>query len=611
MDLRRVRWLIARVKAMPLRELVHRFKEIFNKLVLSAKPTPKSKEFFASNPGSHFEPGMAWLKEQKHSADASESVLLNGPTIFGRLWQESGQLEIEWHKSLSGDDFENVKTFKVNYRSTDNWATDIRQLWELNRLVWLIPVAQHFATTQDPESGQYLKRTLSSYLKWDQPGYSVRWNSAIEIAVQALSLLSIEKIVGNQAVSIFPSNYLESLSTRLRWLERLPSKYSSENNHRVAEVAAQIAIYSRLEIERKLQQKCEVELSRLILNQFWSDGFNKEQSFGYHLFTLDLIATAKVLVPSLSFSEEAFIRLQLASQVTSDVYSFCNFWPSANDSDEAQLLGVIETAGDPPFQLFSSVFGQAKSAQERTQSLHLKDAGYFFAKSSLADLSLVLMVDHGELGLAPLYAHAHVDTQSIWLWANGEPILVEAGTFTYHSSEEFRRLLQGSLAHNSISLNERSIFEPLGPFLWNKRQFPHSTKFEYSQLEDTCNISMSCELPLEHLDFGSVIWKRQIDFAGTEINISDELEGNDNYSLGAHLIFSSKFANSPVSALQTRLETQSLLVEISNEGVSHSIEDFFTSPRYSHLETGLKFKAIGRGDQGVSLQTRIKIRRKS
>lgn len=611
MDLSRVCWLIARVKAMPLRELVHRFKEIFNKLVLSVKPTAKSKEFFASNPGSHFEPGMAWLKEQKQASTAANSVLLNGPTIFGRLWQENGKIEIEWHKSLSGDDFESVKAFKVDYRSTDNWETDIRQLWELNRLVWLIPVAQHFATTQDPETGQYLKRTLSSYLKSDQPGYSVRWNSAIEIAVQALSLLSIEKIVGNQAVSIFPSNYLESLSTRLRWLERLPSKYSSENNHRVAEVAAQIAIYSRLEIERKLQQKCEVELSRLILNQFWSDGFNKEQSFGYHLFTLDLVATAKVLVPSLSFSEEAFKRLQLASQVTSDVYSFCNFWPSANDSDEAQLLGVIETAGDPPFQLFSSVFGQAKSAQKGTQSLHLKDAGYFFAKSSLADLSLVLMVDHGELGLAPLYAHAHADIQSIWLWADRYPVLVEAGTFTYHSSEEFRKLLQGSLAHSSISIEGSSIVEPLGPFLWNKNQLPHSAKFEYTESENNFNIIMSCQLPLEHLEFGPALWKRQILLEGSQITIVDELVGNEKYHLGTHLILDCKFDTHSQHEMQTRLVSQSVIVDISNDGLAHSIEEFSISPRYSHLASGLKFAGSSSGKNSSSLRTSIRIRRNS
>jgi len=611
LGLERSRWLIARLEAMPAREIIHRFIEVFNKSLLQARPVGKTKEIFAVDPGLHFAPGADWLQDQKHSAAVSESVLANGPSIFGRTWQENNDSDIAWHKSLNGDDYDDVKTFKVAYRSTDNWRTDIRQLWELNRLVWLIPVAHHFATTKDGAAKAYLKRTLASYLQTDRPGYSVRWNSAIEIAVQSLTLLSIEKILGLEAGSIFPDTYLRSLQIRLRWLKRLPSKYSSENNHRVAEVAAQIAIASRLGIKGGFQKKYEDELSLLIVKQFWSDGFNKEQSFGYHLFTLDLIASAKVLVPELVFSEEATNRLQLANQVTWDIYHFCKFWPSANDSDEAQLLGAVESFGEPPFQLFSSVFGDVKRQLGRDNFLHLVAAGYFFTKSSDHGLSVVLMVDHGELGLAPLYAHAHADAQSIWLWANGEPILVEAGTFTYHSSEEFRRLLQGSLAHNSIAINGRSVVEPLGPFLWREKNFPQSTTFDYVQAVNTCQITMSCQLPLEHLGLGPALWKREIRLTGTEITISDELQGGYKYSLESHLIFDSKFENSTAGDLQTRLEKQSLLVEISNEGGSHSIEDFFTSPRYSHLETGLKFRAVGRGEQGSSLRTRIRIRRKS
>jgi hypothetical protein len=298
---------------------------VFNKSLLQTCPTGKTKEIMAVDPGLHFSPGAHWIQDQKHSSAVSESVLANGPSIFGRTWQDNKDSDIAWNKSLKGDDYENVKTFKVAYRSTDNWRADIRQLWELNRLVWLIPVAHHFATTKDGAAEAYLKRTLASYLQTDRPGYSVRWNSAIEIAVQSLALLSIEKILGLEAGSIFPDTYLRSLQIRLRWLMRLPSKYSSENNHRVAEVAAQIAIASRLRVGRNFQKKCEDELSLLIVKQFWSDGFNKEQSFGYHLFTLDLIASAKILVPDLVFSEEAINRLKIANQVTSDIYNFCKF----------------------------------------------------------------------------------------------------------------------------------------------------------------------------------------------------------------------------------------------------------------------------------------------
>lgn len=604
-------WLLARLRAMSAREISHRFVELFHKYQLTKRPVGSSNIAPAKAIGSHFKPGMLWLENQQHSASVCKSILINGPTIFGRSRPANDEGEIEWHKSPKGEDFENVKAFKVSYRSADNWDSDIRQLWELNRLVWLIPVAQNFANTKDLGSVAYLKKALASYLESDRPGYSIRWNSAIEIAVQALSLLAIEKIVGKQASTIFPNNYLDALGTRLRWLERLPSKHSSENNHRVAEIAAQIAIYSRLGISRKLKQKCEIELSRLILNQFWADGFNKEQSFGYHLFTLDLIATAKVLVPELSFSDEAFQRLELANQVTQDIYSFCNFWPSANDSDEAQLLGAIESSEVPPFTLFSVAFGPPKATTAKTSILHLNHAGYFFAKKYVDGVPIVLMVDHGDMGLAPLYAHAHADTQSIWLWVNGKPVLIEAGTHTYHSSEETRRLLQGSLAHNSISIEGRSIVEPLGPFLWNKKSLPFSTKFDYSQNANSLKINLSCVLPLKHLGSASAKWKRQIEIAGAEILVLDELISNKNFIFEPHFIFEKTFEVQSLNDSRTRLESQSVIVEISNGGVAPLIEKFSYSPAYSHLSSGLRANWKLQGVSTGSKQTHIKIWRKS
>jgi hypothetical protein len=596
---------------MPAREISHRFVELFNKHQLTKRPVGSSNIALARAIGSHFKPGMLWLENQQHSASVCKSILINGPTIFGRSWPANDEGEIEWHKSPKGEDFENVKAFKVSYRSANNWDSDIRQLWELNRLVWLIPVAQNFANTKDLGSGAYLKKALASYLESDRPGYSIRWNSAIEIAVQALSLLAIEKIVGKQASTIFPNNYLDALGTRLRWLERLPSKYSSENNHRVAEIAAQIAIYSRLGIKRNLKQTCEIELSTLIINQFWADGFNKEQSFGYHLFTLDLIATTKVLVPELCLSDEAVQRLELANQVTQDIYSLCDFWPSANDSDEAQLLGAIESSEVPPFTLFSVAFGPPKATTAKTSILHLNHAGYFFAKKYVDGLPIVLMVDHGDMGLAPLYAHAHADTQSIWLWVDGKPVLIEAGTHTYHSSEETRRLLQGSLAHNSISIEGRSIVEPLGPFLWSKRNLPRSTKFEYSQEGNGLKIHLSCALPLRHLGSGSVIWSREIVFTGAELSVIDELLNNKHYAFDSHFIFDSSFEESSINDSHTRLESDSVIVDINNDGDAPLVQKFSYSPRYSHLSSGLKFNRRFKVANTSSKKTRMKIWMKS
>jgi hypothetical protein len=423
--------------------------------------------------------------------------------------------------------------------------------------------------------------------------------------------MSLEKILGDKASSIIPNDYSKFLVNRLRWLENFPSKHSSENNHRVAEVAAQLAVYSRLGLQSKRSRACEKELSKLIVRQFAGDGLNKEQSFGYHLFTLDLVATAKILVPGLWLSDDAVARLQKAHQTTLDIYAFCGFWPSANDSDEAQLLGCLETSNKPAFELFSAVFGGIEGAIDDSSVLHLNESGFLFAKDEQAGNSLVLMVDHGPLGLGPLFAHAHADLQAIWLWSNREPILVEAGTYTYHASEEFRRRLQGSISHNSVSVNTKSIAEPAGPFLWEKSHLPDKAKLNFYNKQEKLFIEMSCHLPLKHLKMGPATWHRDLEFGGGLLSVSDWLVSSSDHTLGSQFIFGEALATEFEDERMVNLIDGDLVLEITTNGRFERIIDFPISPRYSHLSQGKKLAISANNEQNRLITSTIRVRRKA
>jgi len=584
-DLKKISWLVARFRAMPSAEIPHRFLELLRKKYLEFRPESKSK----INPteiGQHYSFEALWEYDLEYLRSSSESVMQSGPSIFGRLWEKNGSFPIRWHTNLIGEDFGGMKAFEVPYRATEEIGQDARLTWELNRLVWLIPLAGYYSLSHNSETGKYLRRTLDSFIQSDKVGNSLRWNSSIELAVQALSLMVIEKLLGNHAAKIMPNEYLRALENRLRWLSCLPSKHSSENNHRIAEVVASICIIERLNIGRAKGTNLQTELKQLIQSQFGADGFNREQSFDYHIFTLDLIATAEILCTDLAIDANEAAVLKLGASLAFEVYGYCGFWPSANDSDEARILGVLERKGSPPLKLFERAFGEPHPQNKRLDSIHLESAGYFFWKWKSGELEIVLMVDHGKMGLAPLYAHAHADLQAVWLWVDKTPILIEAGTYSYHSSPEQRKYLQGSLSHNSISINELSIVEPAGPFVWHEEDLPTSSTFSYKVEDDSLSIHMSCSLPLKHQSFGAATWSRNIVAASNCLTIRDKLTGNSNLSLAAHWIIAPDLSPLPSGLGDLRLRSEAVMIRISSDE-NISISKTRVSPRYSQISETL------------------------
>jgi hypothetical protein len=344
------------------------------------------------------------------------------------------------------------------------------------------------------------------------------------------------------------------------------------------------------------------------LEQFGEDGFNREQSFDYHVFTLDLFASLKKLVPSMQLEEFAERRLLKANQLTSEIHSFCGFWPSANDSDEARLLGILERQHRPPLALFESSFGATPELGGSSNTLHLESAGYVFGKVISSENELLLLVDYGELGLPPLHAHAHADIQSIWLWVNKVPTLVESGTYSYHSSPSTRKLLQGSKAHNSISVNDFSIIEPSGPFLWLTKDLPINTSFEIQATKDMVRISLECELPMNHLGQGKLNWMRDINLSQDELVLTDEISGPEIYKLSTQLIIGDGLKATSGKNDDLVLNAESFSLRFRSTGKT-KLELQPISNRYGHLGTALIVKSYPDAKSPNKLVSKLDVRR--
>jgi len=101
-------------------------------------------------------------------------------------------------------------------------------------------------------------------------------------------------------------------------------------------------------------------------------------------------------------------------------------------------------------------------------SCGFRDGGYFVMRDGWSKTDNFLMVDAGEVGSLK-GGHGHADTLAIQLAVGGKTLLVDPGTYTYHKSKELRDSFRSSLAHNTLSVDEKSSSQFGSKFSWETR----------------------------------------------------------------------------------------------------------------------------------------------
>jgi hypothetical protein len=126
------------------------------------------------------------------------------------------------------------------------------------------------------------------------------------------------------------------------------------------------------------------------------------------------------------------------------------------------------------------------------------------------------MFDHGPLGFGPIAAHGHADALAIWLHWGDEPILIDAGTYLYHSGAQERDLFRGTRVHNTLSVEDADQSLIAGPFNWSR----HAR----TRVVARTSTSITAEHDGYVRRFG-VIHRRDLSFDGNILVIEDRLIG--------------------------------------------------------------------------------------
>ena len=384
--------------------------------------------------------------------------------------------------------------FDVAYRQAPALG-DVKFVWELNRLQVLPPLALQAMVSGDADDAGRVFAILRGWMAANPPYRGVNWISGIEAASRVASLLAMlafaapESSQDRAAVRAF-------LAAHARWIARYPSRFSSANNHQVAELSALflIGLCAPGLISVRRLRRTRAALERAMQRQFHPDGGGAEQALHYAAYSLEWFTLAGIAAEAAAqpLSSAYRRRAGRAADHLRWLLDGGGQAPLIGDRDAGRVL-ALNQAPEPRYAASVAAMAarwlKAPSAAQRDPALRdgLTEATPHapppagtrtFARSGLtvwrrprSDGHLLLAFDHGPLGFLSIAAHGHADALAVWLHWGEEAVFVDAGTYLYHAThdnaaEGARDALRGASAHNTLTLDGRDQSRIAGPFAW-------------------------------------------------------------------------------------------------------------------------------------------------
>ena len=446
----------------------------------------------------------------------------------------------------------NVYCFQVNYRNTKKYG-DAKYVWELNRLQYLQPLAALAALEKDDSLSKYCINEIESWIDNNPPFKGINWASGIELACRIVSILVVISLISNTLITPQQKNkFHKTLAFHGYWLMRYPSCFSSANNHLITEAGA-LYLLSKLAPYLPEADKWNMYAKETLLeeagNQIHTDGVGVEQSPSYSAFTLEWLLLCGVIGKRLDdeFPSQYWQRIEKAGVFLRWITDTKGNQPNIGDNDEGRvfyselldelystsILACIASLTNrhdlaPPTyipHLRNLFFGVSQTNLEKTPGIKCFDkGGYSISRIYINDIELLLAVDHGPLGYLSIAAHGHADSLAIWFHINGLPVIVDAGTYLYHSGGNWRDHMRSTPAHNTLSINGTSSSKSSSAFNW-------STKAKCKLLEFSNNanyFSVCAEHDGYNQNFGVRHRRRVQQYENGSFIVEDTLHGSPN-----------------------------------------------------------------------------------
>jgi Heparinase II/III-like protein/Heparinase II/III N-terminus len=378
---------------------------------------------------------------------------------------------------------------------------DIKYVWELNRHLHLVRLAQAYLLTQNPTYLDGLTTHISSWLVQCPPLRGPNWASSLELAIRLINWSVVWQLLGGWEGVMFQrpggetlrDHWLQSIFAHCQLISRYFSRHSSANNHLLGELAGLYIATRTWPCWPQAEQwgrAAKTGLQHEALLQYTSDGVHKEQAFSYQLFTLEFLLLAGIYGQNSgdSFADPYW---QISHRGLGFVHSLLDIagrLPMVGDADDGIVLRlqpeglanrakVILALGEAVLTDQPAVHGSEWLLGGKTGSVvsmptmptdwQFPEGGYLLFGSGFGSPQEIKgLLDCGALGYLGIAAHGHADALAITLSIAGEECLVDAGTYSYWQAQKWRDYFRGTSAHNTVRVDGLDQSVSGGRFMW-------------------------------------------------------------------------------------------------------------------------------------------------
>lgn len=353
---------------------------------------------------------------------------------------------------------------------TSQLENDLRAMWEPARLQDVALALINAEQMEDRDAGRYATNTVLDWLADNPFPYGLHYLSVMEcglrIPVFVRCLQFASDLSGDALLALLKSIHHHAWIT-----EKRLSLHSSLGNHTIAECVGLIfagGVFSQSAEGIAWLDKGTSLLTQELTHQILHDGGPAEQSLSYHRFVLDLYWLAADFLESngLRDCSNWKPRLEAGERFLAAFTGKCGIFPSIGDSDDGHAIGpgLAPCRYAPP------------SCLDGVETF--PESGYTIVRRQTG---LMLTVDHGPLGMAPLYNHGHADALSFTLEVHGVPIFIDPGTYRYNGVPRHRQYFKGTRAHNTVTVDGQDQARQLTSFIWDR---PHKAGGIVREAED-------------------------------------------------------------------------------------------------------------------------------
>jgi len=423
--------------------------------------------------------------------ERAEAALAHEVDLLGSGKVELGA-EVDWLADFkTGHRWPNQWFREIDYVNWDR-PSDVKVPWELSRGQPLVDLARGAVLFGDRRYVDEIQSLIRSWWAANPVGWSVNWSCTMDVAIRATAWTWILSVLADQLDDDFCCELLASLYQHGLFIADNLERSDVNGNHYLSDAVGLVAVgalFRGTSTGEKWLGAGRTILVDEMPRQVYVDGVDHEMSVPYQRLVTELFLVGFLLARAAGRDapRECWTLLERMGEFIAAYTRPDGSVPVWGDADDGRLLRFGASDVNDHRHLLSTLAVLTGREDLRTAAggLH-EDTLWLLGPESGVGFSRVqpqvdkgsvrvfreggfavlrdgdrshVFFDAGPVGLRGRGGHGHNDALAFELWADGGPLIIDAGAYVYTADPAARNAFRSTAMHNSPMLADVEMAE--------------------------------------------------------------------------------------------------------------------------------------------------------